>query len=239
VEVDSIASAIENLLKTEGLSFKKARTNEMISFRNIKIGEEFSIDIYSNLISAEIVLVNQKDIEMMRKLIKKFIKKLTNFDFTISEQKSFMSFRLFVRPAKLSIFKEIFSDLSFEFQQEVSPFILGIVTEKPEEFFVNQYKTWQSIPCDEKERVLEQILSMKENYFKNVKTQSGIIKKLNQIKKEISINFGKDIEYRTKEQNPVEFYFLDFAALFRALELGLIKLRLCDFFEDFNLRGGK
>ena len=241
LEADSIVSTIENLLKKEGLSFKKTRTNEMIIFRNIKIGEDFFIDISKNLVTVEIFLANQKDIKTMQKLLNKFIKDLTSFDFSILEKESSMNFRLFMHPFKTSTFKEVLSDLSFEFQREVLPFVLGIITEKPEKFLLNQYKTWKSIPDEEKERVFEQILLMKETYFRNIKTQSGIIKKLNQIKKEIASNFGKDIEYKPKEndQDLAEFYFLNFAALFRAVELGLIKLRLSDFFEDFNLKGGK
>jgi len=146
-----------------------------------------------------------------------------------------------MHPFKILIFKEVFFDLSFEFQEDVSPFVLGMITEKPEEFLLNQYKTWKSIPDEEKAKVIEQILIMKEFYFRSVKTQGGIIRKLNQIKKGITSNFGKDIEYKPKEndQNLSEFYLLDFAATLRAIELGLIKLKLCDFFEDFKSRRGK
>jgi hypothetical protein len=241
LEVVSIANAIENLLKIEGLSFRRIKKKETIIFRNIKIGNDFSIEIAPFLVSLEILLTDQKDIKNMQKLLNKFIKKYENLDFSILEKDSSINFRLLIHPFKISIFKEIFFDLSFEFQEDVSPFVLGVVTEKPEEFLLNQYKIWKSIPDEEKSRVIEQILTMKESYFRSVKTQSGIIKKLNQIKKGIASNFGKDIEYTPKEtdQNLTEFYLLDFAATLRAIELGLIKLKLCDLFEDFKLRRGK
>jgi hypothetical protein len=239
--VSSIASIIENFLKLEGLSFQKIKEYETIVFKKIKIGDDFTINISDNLVVVKISLTNQKDIKTMKQLISKFVEQYENIDFSILDHNKIIDFKIIMNPYNIKTFKEIFFDLSFEFQNEISPFMLGVVTEKPREFLLKQYQIWKSIPDDEKAKVVEQILIMKESCFRNVKTESGIIKKLNKIKKEISSSFGKDIDIEPQENDQIiaEFYFLDFAAMLRAVELGLIKLRLSDFFEDFHLRKEK
>lgn len=239
--VSSIASIIENFLKLEGLSFQKIREYETIIFKKIKIGDDFTINISDNLVVVKISLTNQKDIKTMKQLVSKFVEQYENLDFSILNHNKTIDFKIIINPFNIKTFKKIFFDLSFEFQNEISPFMLGVVTEKPREFLLKQYQIWKSIPDDEKAKVIEQILIMKESCFRNVKTESRIIKKLNKIKKEISSSFGKDIDIEPQENNQIiaEFYFLDFAAMLRAVELGLIKLRLRDFFEDFHLRREK
>jgi len=48
----------------------------------------------------------------------------------------------------------------------------------------------------------------------------------------LRIVFGEDFT------GSFEFYYIDFAALFRAIELGFLRLKLADFFDNFNTKGG-
>ena len=126
-------------------------------------------------------------------------------------------------------------------KRELSPFVLGIITEKPDEFFINQYRVWRSIPPEEQSQMIEDILILKEKYFRTTKTKTSIVRKLNKIKV-LLVSKNEDIEDKQLLQiifgeeftGSFEFYLIDFSALFRAIELNLVKLKLTDFFENFG-----
>ena len=71
-----------------------------------------------------------------------------------------------------------------------------------------------------------------------------IVNKLYKVKKMLSVKYKEKGEEELddmflKEQSFssfCEFYLLDFAAMFRAIELGLIKFKVSDFFKNYEIR---
>lgn len=231
----SIANIVEDHLKREKLSFLKCERKNLIVFKNVQIGENCSIIVGENVIKIKINLVLSKEKKIIKRLSGNFCSMYSCVSCYSNMNKEGDTFHIIIAPFKKEIFKEIFFQITLELQREISPFILGIVTENPRDFLINQYRIWKSIPSEEQNRILEDILIIKEKYFKNAKTPVGIINKLNKKKRELAVFMdGHHDTPLSDEEYYVELYLLDFAALFRGLELRLIKFNLENFFENFK-----
>ena len=238
MDLDKVARFVEVLLNQEKLSYKMVHNKNSITFDGLSIGEGAMIVLDRKSISLSVNLKREDEIKAMDTLCKSFERrfKLTRYTFS-KNGTNVIVIKLPI--TKRADFKTILFEIDSKFQREISPFIFNIITDEPNTYFVKQYTLWKSISPLEQSSMIEDILVLKERYFRTTKTGKGIINKLNKVKKELS--------FTSKEQNDrgiysniyYEFYIMDFAALFRAIELGLVKLRVEDFFMGYKIRRNK
>jgi hypothetical protein len=241
--VDFIRAAndIESYLDEKKLSFKKIINNDSIIFDNIQVGDQSVIAIVPRSINIFIRVKKKKDANALNSLLDELKQKFEDIYCLTRKNNRITLFKIRIPINKNKLFIPIFGKIVKEMRKEIPPFVLGIITEEPDQFFINQYKIWKSIPPDEQSRMIEDILVLKEKHFRSTKTKKGIIKKLNKLKINLAsenegiedkqllkIIFGEDFT------GSFEFYLIDFAALFRAIELNLIELTLTEFFENYN-----
>jgi hypothetical protein len=240
---------MENLLSDVKVSFTKTVNQDSVVFDNIQIGDRTVVVVLPNSIHIIIRLKEAKEITKMRRICKSL---KANTPIACDKKNKgkihLYNFRIDMEQAPeigKKTFISVFQTLRQYFGREISPFVLGIVTSTPDKFFIDQYKLWKSIPPEEQSQMFEDILIIKEKYFRSTKTKKGIIAKLNKMKVMLAeenenleekqllrIVFGEDFT------GSFEFYYIDFAALFRAIELGFLRLKLTDFFDNFNTKGG-
>jgi len=244
VNLDKAARFIETLLNQEKLAYRIIRNKNSVLFDNLDIGNRSVIGVVQGWVYLLIQFKKRAEVKAMNVLCDSFGMRFKSLQCVLSKKGDAVLFRLKLPVAKISDFKIILIEIDSEFQRELSPFVLDIVTEKPNTFFVNQYKLWKSIPILEQNKMIEDILILKERYFRTAKTGRGIVNKLNKVKKKLSATYKeKDNEVLEDMLSEglhgnvyYEFYMIDFAAMFRAIELGLIKLKLRDFFENYKVR---
>ena len=249
MDFGSAVRSIENMLMQLELSFAKIVNQSTVVFDNIQIGDKTVVVVMPEALHIIIKLSSNKTMKKMRSICHS-IERSYNVPCNTKSKGKIKVFDLRIdienNPKYWDTrFFNILVLLKKHFGREISPFVLGIVTGNPDEFFIEQYKLWKAIPSEEQSQMFEDILVIKEKYFRTTKTKKGIVAKLNKLKfmlakenKEIEdkqllrIAFGEDFT------GSFEFYYIDFAALFRAIELGLVRLKLTDFFENFNKKGG-
>ncbi len=249
MDFGSAVRSVENMLAQLELSFAKITNQSAVVFDSIQIGDKTVVVVMPEALHIIIKLSSNKTARKMRSVCRsiersydvpcntKSMGKIKVFDLCIDIKNNPKYWK--------TRFFNILLLLKKQFGREISPFVLGIVTGSPDGFFIEQYKLWKAIPSEEQSQMFEDILVIKEKYFRTTKTKKGIIAKLNKLKfmlakenKELEdrqllrIAFGEDFT------GSFEFYYIDFAALFRAIELGLVRLKLTDFFENFNKKGG-
>ncbi len=237
---------IRALLRDEELSYVMTKSDESVVFDDIPIGEKSVIAILKNSVNIFVQIKREKD----KKLIINFCNQL-NFMYQgsvkceVKKGKNIFLFRMQVID-NIHIALEIIKSLADNFRKDFTNFLTEIVTEDPETFFTTQYKMWKSIPPKEQSFMLEDILLLKEKYFRTTKTKRGIVSKLNKLKAEMIARDQEDTKEKTIKiikgedfTGSFEFYLIDFAALFRAIELGLISLKLKDFFDNYKDGGYK
>ncbi len=236
-----IAKNIESYLEDKKLSFKKTVNADSIIFENIRVGNQTVIAIIQSSINIFVRLTTDKDVKIMNTTCRDIREKYKNIDCIIRKNNKVTLFKIRLPINKSILFSSIFDGIVEKLVKELPPFILGLVTEDVDKFFINQYKLWKSIPPEEQSKMLEDILILKEKYFRSIKTKKGIVTKLNKLKvfmatenkavedkQLLKMAFGEDFS------ESFEFYLIDYAAIFRAVELGLIKLTLTDFFENYD-----
>ncbi len=237
---------IQTLLKNEELSYVMTKSEESVVFDDIPVGEKSVIAVLQDSINIFVQIKKRKD----KKLMINFCNQL-NFTYQGSVKceakrgKNIILFRIQIFD-NIDIALNIIKHLSENFRKDFVDFLTEIVTEDAETFFTNQYKMWKSIPPKEQSFMIEDILVLKEKYFRTTKTRKGIINKLNKLK---ALMISKDQERAEQKTAKIisgedftgsfEFYLIDFAALFRAIELGLVSLKLEDFFDNYKNRGYK
>jgi len=240
---------VEGMLEQLKLSFAKIANQGSVVFDNIQIGDKTVVVIMPEALHIIIKLSDGKSTRKMKSVCRTIMR---SYNIPCST-KSKGKVRVFDLRIDMNTDSKYWDTRFFNalvllqknFGREISPFVLGIVTGSPDEFFIEQYKLWKAIPGEEQAQMLEDILIIKEKYFRTTKTKKGIVAKLNKLKlmfaeknrdieekQLLRIAFGEDFT------GSFEFYYIDFAALFRAIELGFIRLRLTDFFENFNKKGG-
>jgi len=240
---------VENILEQLKLSFAKIANQGSVVFDDIQIGDKTVVVVMPEVLHIITKLSNDKSVRKMRSVCRT-ITRSYNIPYNTKSKGKIRVFDLRIDigadPEHWDTrFFNAFVLLQKHFGREISPFVLGVVTGNPDEFFIEQYKLWKAIPAEEQAQMFEDILIIKEKYFRTTKTKKGIVAKLNKLKfmfaeenKELEekqllrIAFGEDFT------GSFEFYYIDFAALFRAIELGFIRLKLTDFFENFNKKGG-
>lgn len=231
---------IKNLLKNEELSYVMTKTEDSVVFDDIPIGEKTVIAIFQDSINIFVQIKKARDKKLMSNFCNQLGFMYGNVKCEVKKNKNITLFRIQVFK-NINIAIEILKTLSDNFRKDFTDFLTEIVTEDTETFFTNQYKIWKSIPPHEQSFMIEDILILKEKYFRTTKTKKGIVNKLNKIKaamiakdqgkesdKMLKIAFGEDFA------GSFEFYLIDFAALFRAIELRLISLKLRDFFDNYK-----
>ncbi len=239
------ARIVESFLIKNRLSFKRFDKENSILFENIQVGNKTIIVVMSDTINLFINVKTKKDANTIYEICMETSRKNSGFSWLVTKNRQIASFKLSIPISNIALFEDIFNKIQTKLRRELPPFILGIITEDPESFFISQYKLWRQIPPEEQSKMIEDILVLKEKYFRSTRTKSGIVKKLNKIKTNI-VNENKEVENKNLLRivfgedftGSFEFYLIDFAALFRAIELNLIRLKLTDFFENFN-RGGR
>jgi hypothetical protein len=233
----SITHTIEYLLNYEKLSYKKSTGKGYLRFENIQLAEECNIQIINDVLNMEIKIVLPKEIKEMNDILYIYSLNYAHIVHRKEKRNDSLLFHISMAPFRKSVFERMFKRLCNSFQREIFPFLFGIIKGPSEDFFLTQYKTWKSLPTDEQVSLFEHILQMKEKYFRGVRTLKGIINKLNHLKMDFANRYiEEDVLIKKEMANFEEFYFIDFAALFRALELGLIHLSIDKFFEGFSVR---
>ncbi len=236
---------VRELLEGEELGYVMTKSAESIVFDEIPIGEKSVIAIFPNSINIFVQLKKPRDKKTMRDYCNQLKFSYGNVRCSAKRNKEITLFRVQVFDNSDTAI-EIIKNLAQNFRKDFADFLTNIVTEDPETFFVNQYKMWKSIPPKEQSFMIEDILVLKEKYFRTTKTKRGIVNKLNKLKAYmIAKDQGKDVEKPMKIilgedfAGSFEFYLIDFAALFRAIELELISLNLHDFFDNYKNGGHK
>ncbi len=232
---------IRTLLRNEELSYVMTKSDKSVVFDDVPIGDKSVIAVFRNSINIFVQIKKEKD----KKLTLNFCKQLSfmypgNVKCEIKKGKNILLFRIQVVD-NINIALEIIKSLADNFRKDFTNFLTDVITEDPETFFTTQYKMWKSIPPKEQSFMIEDILILKERYFRTTKTKKGIVTKLNKLKalmisrdqsgsseKTLKIISGEDFT------GSFEFYLIDFAALFRAIELGLVSLKLKDFFDNYR-----
>lgn len=244
--MDKAAKFIELLLNQEKLSYKVVHGKDSITFDGLSIGEGAMIVLIQQSIYLIVKLKRENEIRTMETLCKSFERRFTLVRYSFLKNGSDVTLRLKLPIAKKEDFKTILFEIDSKLQREISPFTSDTVTDKPNSYFVKQYKLWKSISPSEQSSMLEDILVLKERYFRTTKTGKGIINKLNKVKRNLSFTLKGDGNGKTKHLVTgsfsniyYEFYLIDFAALFRAIELELMKLKVEDFFNGYRIRRNK
>ncbi len=246
MSLDKAARFVEALLNQEKLSYKMVHNKNSIAFDNLSIGEGAVIILIQRSIYLLINLKRKSEIKEMDALCKSFERRFKSVKYIFLKNGNGITLRLRIPIAERANFKVILVEIDSELQGELFPFSLNIITKEPNTYFVKQYRLWKSISPLEQSGMIEDILVLKERYFRTTKTEKGIINKLNKVKKELSSackgQNGRETKYTlTGSYGNVyyEFYMVDFAALFRAIELGLVMLKVEDFFENYKIRRNK
>jgi hypothetical protein len=233
----SIEHIVEDLLNREKLSYKKSAGAEDIWFESIQLAEDCAIQIKSSGLLITIKAILPAEIKEIDNILATFSDNHQNTTYINTKVNDNTIFKIAVSPFNKIAFENLFKKFCASFQREISPFLFGIIKDSPENFFITQYKNWKSLPMEEQVNVVENILQMKENFFKGIKSPRGIVNKLNKIKKDLaSKERGEHSSRQSRIDNFEQFLYIDFAALFRAIELGLIHLTLENFFEGFSIR---
>ncbi len=243
MNVNDAAKFVEALLNKEKLSYSIAKNKKFILFNNLGIGYCSVIAVTQSGVSIIVQLKNKDEIRSMNTLCKSLKKRFTLLRCTAVKKGSTILSRLQLPMNKISDFEAILVAVNSEFQQELSMFVLDDAHGNPDLFFTEQYKIWQSIPLAERNSMLEEIMVIKERYFGTAKTKRGIANKLYNVKKMLSASYKEKGEEELDdmflmEQSSgsfCEFYLLDFAAMFRAIERSLIKFKVSDFFKNYRV----
>ena len=244
MNVNDAAKFVEALLNKEKLSYRIVKNKKFVFFNNLDIGYCSVIAVKQNKVSIIVQLKSKDEIRSMNVLCNSLKKRFTLLRCTAVKKGNTVLFRLQLPMDKITDFETILVAVNSEFQQELSMFVLDDTRKNPDLFFTEQYNIWQSIPSVEQSSILEEIMVIKERYFGTTKTKHGIVVKLYKVKKMLSARYkeqseGKLDDMFLKEQSSnsfYEFYLLDFAAMFRAIELGLIKFKVSDFFKNYEIR---
>ncbi len=244
MNINDAAKFVEALLNKEKLSYRIAKNKKFVLFNNLDIGYCSVIAVTQSGISIIVQLKNKDRIRSMDALCNSLKKRFTLLRCTEVKKGNTVLFRLQLPMNKITDFETILVAVNSEFQQELSMFVLDDTRKNPDLFFTEQYSIWQSIPLAEQSSMLEEIMVIKERYFGTTKTKQGIANKLYKVKKMLSAKYKEKGEEELddmflKEQSFssfFEFYLLDFAAMFRAIELGLIKFKVSDFFKNYKIR---
>ncbi len=241
---------VESMLGQLKLSFAMIANQNSVVFDNIQIGDRTVVVVMPESLHIITKLSDDKSVRRMKSVCRSIARSYNVSYNTKSKGKvKVFDFRIDTNTDPEYWDTRFFNALVLlqkNFGREISPFVLGVVTGDPDKFFMEQYKLWKAIPAEEQAQMCEDILIIKEKYFRTTRTRKGIVAKLNKLKfmfaeenKELEekqllrIAFGEDFT------GSFEFYYIDFAALFRAIELGFIRLKLTDFFENFNGKGRK
>ncbi len=236
-----VAKRIELYLNNKKLSYKKVMNENSIIFESIQVGDQSVIAVVPDSVNIFVRVKTKGDVIVMNMVCKKIEEKYKEVSHITRKNGKIALFKIKIPIDKNTLFTPIFNRIAEKMKRELSPFVLGIITEKPDEFFINQYRVWRSIPPEEQSQMIEDILILKEKYFRTTKTKTSIVRKLNKIKV-LLVSKNENIEDKQLLQiifgeeftGSFEFYLIDFSALFRAIELNLVKLKLTDFFENFG-----
>lgn len=229
----TVARNVSEILQNSNIPYKKNKDDGLIIFSDIPIGESCRITISNNFFNMMITLYQPTEIKTMQKDLHFLGYKFRTLSYIKRETTENTIFEVSIFPFKRKIFESLFLKICEDFQREV--YLQEANKEDPFTFFLNQYRMFRSISEHEQVLMLEPVLIIKEKFFSNTKTLSGIFNKLLKIKREV---FARNNQLK-KEIEIDEFLLLDFAALFRVIELGLLNLSIKDFFENFEKRGNR
>jgi len=233
LSIANIVNAIEITLNENKLFYRKIRDGGLIRFNGIPVGEECIITVSNEFVNFEVLLDKPEEIRKMNHLLYNIGVNYKPVSYLRSKKENFASFQISVFPFNKNLFGTIFLSIANEFQRDAFPYDIK-KSEDPFEYFLKEYRNFKSISEEEQAQIIEPALALKEKFFRNSKTLSGIYNKLYKVKKEKYTYKKND----NKEVNLNEFILIDFAALFRIMELNLLSFTLNDFFENFE-RGRK
>jgi len=216
---------VEKLLKEKKLIYDKITDKDLIQFKVYNVGEELFIVIVDDFVSLKLSLLDEEDVKKMNNILYRL--GWTYKDITYSKKKveRLTLFTIDIFPFSKKSFSSTLEDIYTNFRYNITQSVQSI-QQSPKEFFLNEYKSFKAINDEEKINALELILQVKEKYFRNVRTLKSIKERLFYLK-ELALENSSDIDLE-------EFFLLDIAALFRVLELNLLKLSLKDFFDNFR-----
>jgi len=222
----SIEKEIEKILETRHLVYNKREEQGLVQYKIHSIGEGLEISLVDNFATLKCTFLEEEDTKKMGDILYRLGWTFKNVTYSKKKVDRLTLFTIDIYPFKRTTFEAVIEDLSsLNGLKEVAQPVQSR-SQSPKEFFLNEYRSFKTIPDEEKVNALESILQIKERYFRGQKTLKSIRDRLFKLKEEAledADNF--DLE---------EFFLLDFAALFRVLELDLLKISLKDFFDNFG-----
>ncbi|BAL81462.1 hypothetical protein [Caldisericum exile] len=223
----NIEKAIEDTLKSRKIKYNKIKENGFNQFVVHNIGEEMNIVQVDDFVSVKVSLLEEDDIKKLANILYRLGWTYKNVTYSKKRIERMTLFTIDIYPYADDTFVSAIDDLNTYFRSiNLSRYPVQSIEQSPKEFFLNEYKSFVQIPEAERISALESILQIKERYFRNVRSLKAIKDRLFELK-EFAIENSNDVDLE-------EFFLLDFAALFRVLELGLLKLSLKDFFDNFK-----
>jgi|YelNatPaOPRAMG01_1025707.scaffolds.fasta_scaffold36227_3 hypothetical protein len=222
----NIEKAIESTLRNLKVKYDKIKENGLNQFVIHNIGEEMNVVQVDDFVSLKVSLLEEDDVKKLANLLYRLGWTFKNITYSKKKIERLTLFTIDIYPFSEDVFESTLEDLNTNFRTAASRYPVQSIEQSPKEFFLNEYKSFVQIPEGERLNALEPILQIKEKYFRNVRTLKTIKERLFELK-ELAIENSPDVDLE-------EFFLLDFAALFRVLELGLLKLSLKDFFDNFK-----
>ncbi|MGC9100568.1 MAG: hypothetical protein ACP5HC_04845 [Caldisericum sp.] len=223
----SIEKAIEDVLRSRKIEYDKIKEEGLNQFVVHNIGEEMNIVQVDDFVSVKISLLEEDDVKKIANILYRLGWTYKNFTYSKKKIERMTLFTIDIYPYADQTFASTIDDLNTYFRSiNLSKYPVQSIEQSPKEFFLNEYKSFLQVPESERINALESILQIKERYFRNVRSLKTIKERLFELK-EFAIENSDDVDLE-------EFFFLDFAALFRVLELGLLKMSLKDFFDNFR-----
>lgn len=223
----SVEKSIENTLKLQKIKFDKIKESGLNQFVIHNIGEEMNIVQVDDFVSVKVSLLEEDDVKKLGNLLYRLGWTYKNITYSKKRIERLTLFTIDIYPYSQETFESAIEDLNSHFRKaNFIKYPVQSIEQSPKEFFLNEYKSFMQIPEHEKINALESILQIKERYFRNVRSLKAIKERLFELK-EFAIENTSDVDLD-------EFFLLDFAALFRVLELGLLKLSLKEFFDNFR-----
>lgn len=227
-----IGRLICKTLDENNLPYKKFNNQGMLILSELPIGDSCKIRVSNEFVDMVVSLSNSKEISEMKHNLYFLGNKFENLSYIRKQTENGAFFEISIFPFKKRVFEALIIKFSEDFAKEIYP--ADIEETSPSEFFIKQYRLFRTISEKDQALLIEPVLVIKEKFFKNSKSISGIYRKLKLVKKEIySTN-----QEKKEEVDLDEFILVDFAALFRVIELGLLKFTVKDFFENFE-KGGR
>lgn len=232
MESSLVGRLVSRVLDENHLPYSQENNQGMVIFSKIPIGDHCIIRVANEFVDMVIALSNPEEINMMKHSLYFLGTKFRSVSYIRKQGSESTTFEVSVFPFKKSIFEAIVLKLSEDFGRRI--FIENVdYSATAYDFFLKQYKLLRSINEKEQALLIEPVLLIKEKFFKKTVTLKGIYNKLRKVKMEMYVFSKKE----NSEVEISEFTLVDFAALFRVMELGLLKFTVKDLFENFE-RGG-